>query len=52
LVNDQHDAVVLAVGYAQSSAMCVAQIRALCKPGGVLFDVKYLFPAAPIDARL
>jgi UDP-N-acetyl-D-galactosamine dehydrogenase len=27
-------------------------LRALCKPDGILYDVKYLLPAAAVDGRL
>ena len=29
-----------------------AGLRALCKPDGVLYDVKYLLPADKVDGRL
>jgi UDP-N-acetyl-D-galactosamine dehydrogenase len=27
-------------------------LRALCRPDGILFDVKYLLPADKVDGRL
>jgi hypothetical protein len=32
--------------------MGIERVLALTKPDGVLFDVKYLFPAEQVDARL
>ena len=47
-----YDAVILAVAHHQFAAMGAAQIRALCKPQHVLYDLKYVFPAAESDLRL
>ncbi len=47
-----YDAVILAVGHRQFAAMGIAGVRALGKPGAVVYDVKYLFPAAQTDGRL
>lgn len=47
-----YDAVVIAVAHDQFKAMGAEGIRALCKPTGVLFDVKYLLPAIAVDGRL
>ncbi len=48
----QYDAVILAVAHDQFSEMGVDEIRSLMVPGGILFDVKALFPADRVDARL
>ncbi len=48
----QYDAVVVAVAHRQFQEMGVERIRNLLKPGGVLFDCKYLFPAPAVDGRL
>lgn len=48
----QYDAVVVAVAHRQFQEMGVERIRSLLKPGGVLFDCKYLFPASAVDGRL
>ena len=48
----QYDAVVVAVAHRQFQEMGVERIRSLLKPGGVLFDCKYLFPAPAVDGRL
>ncbi len=47
-----YDAVVLAVGHEQFRAMGLDNIRALCRPDHVIYDVKYLFPADQVDGRL
>ena len=47
-----YDAIILAVAHHQFREMGVEHIRALGKPDSVLFDVKYLFPAAAVDGRL
>jgi UDP-N-acetyl-D-galactosamine dehydrogenase len=47
-----YEAMVLAVSHREFAEMGVDSIRALGKPGAVLFDVKYLFPAADTDGRL
>ncbi len=48
----EYDAVIVAVGHRQFAELGVAGLRGLCKPGGVLYDVKYLLPAAMVDGRL
>ncbi|WJW74481.1 Vi polysaccharide biosynthesis UDP-N-acetylglucosamine C-6 dehydrogenase TviB [Thiohalobacter sp. IOR34] len=48
----RYDAIILAVAHRQFADMGVAGIRALGKPGSVLFDVKYLLPADQVDERL
>jgi UDP-N-acetyl-D-galactosamine dehydrogenase len=47
-----YDAVIIAVGHKQFSDMGAGKLRSLCKPGGVLYDVKSLLPAEAVDARL
>jgi len=47
-----YDAVVLAVSHREFQAMGPAAIRALCKAGGVLFDVKSALPYGTADGRL
>jgi UDP-N-acetyl-D-galactosamine dehydrogenase len=48
----EYDAVIIAVGHEQFRAMGVTGLRGLCKPDGILFDVKYLLPATAVDGRL
>jgi UDP-N-acetyl-D-glucosamine/UDP-N-acetyl-D-galactosamine dehydrogenase len=47
-----YDAVVLAVAHHQFREMDIAALRAFGKPRHVLYDLKYLFPAADTDLRL
>ena len=48
----EYDAVVLAVAHRQFVALGAEKLRALCKPDGVLYDVKHILPAAASDGRL
>jgi UDP-N-acetyl-D-galactosamine dehydrogenase len=47
-----HDAVILAVGHQQFVALGAEGIKALVKPGAVLFDVKGVLPRDLTDGRL
>jgi len=47
-----YDAVIIAVGHDTFSELGAAGLRALCKPDGILYDVKYLLPADAVDGRL
>ena len=47
-----YDAMILAVAHRQFRELGAAGLRALGKPGAVLFDVKYLLPADEVDGRL
>jgi UDP-N-acetyl-D-galactosamine dehydrogenase len=47
-----YDAVVIAVAHHQFREAGAAGLRAFCKPDGILYDVKYLLPAADVDSRL
>ena len=48
----QFDAILLAVAHEQFKSMNIEQTRGLGKPGSVIYDLKYLFPAALTDERL
>ena len=48
----QYDAIVLAVGHAEFAEMGADRIRALGKPGAVLYDVRGLLPKHMSDGRL
>ena len=48
----QYAAVVLAVGHRQFVELGEAGIKALGKPGAVLFDVKSILPLGTADLRL
>ena len=47
-----YDALVLAVAHAGFVRMDAAQIDALLKPGGVVYDVKSVWPRERVDGRL
>jgi UDP-N-acetyl-D-galactosamine dehydrogenase len=47
-----YDAIVIAVGHRQYREWGAAGIRAFAKPNAVIYDVKYVLPAAAVDGRL
>ncbi|MGZ8250182.1 nucleotide sugar dehydrogenase, partial [Methylomagnum sp.] len=47
-----YDAVILAVAHRQFKALGAEGVRALAKPGGVVFDVKYALPPDAVDGYL
>lgn len=47
-----YDAIILAVAHQQFKTMGADAIRALGKPGHLLYDLKYLLPVADSDLRL
>ncbi len=47
-----YDAVIIAVAHDQFKHAGAKGIRSLCKPDGVLYDVKYVLPADAVDGRL
>jgi UDP-N-acetyl-D-galactosamine dehydrogenase len=47
-----YDAVIIAVAHDRFSELGAEALRALCKPDGILYDVKCLLPAAAVDGRL
>ncbi|MET0053025.1 MAG: Vi polysaccharide biosynthesis UDP-N-acetylglucosamine C-6 dehydrogenase TviB [Candidatus Thiodiazotropha sp.] len=52
LQDGAYDAVIIAVAHREFVAMGSDKIRALCKPDGVLYDVKHILPSQDVDARL
>jgi UDP-N-acetyl-D-galactosamine dehydrogenase len=48
----RYDAVILAVGHDQYRELGASGVRRLLKPGGVLYDIKYVFPKDGVDGRL
>ena len=52
LDDGNYDAIILAVPHREFIETGPARIRSFGKPNHVLFDVKYLFPAADTDGRL
>ncbi|GER07261.1 nucleotide sugar dehydrogenase [Iodidimonas muriae] len=51
-LGDDYDAVVLAVAHHQFITMGADAIRALGRPGAVLYDIKSVLPRDQVDARL
>ena len=49
---ERYDAVILAVAHEQFQAMGIDEIRQLTRNKGIIFDIKYLFPADVVDGRL
>jgi UDP-N-acetyl-D-glucosamine/UDP-N-acetyl-D-galactosamine dehydrogenase len=47
-----YDAAVVAVGHKEFRDMGLANIRKACKKLHVIYDIKYVFPAAQVDGRL
>jgi UDP-N-acetyl-D-galactosamine dehydrogenase len=48
----EYDAVIIAVAHNQFRELGGAGLRNYCTPDGILYDVKYLLPAAAVDGRL
>ncbi|WP_298718263.1 Vi polysaccharide biosynthesis UDP-N-acetylglucosamine C-6 dehydrogenase TviB [uncultured Oceanisphaera sp.] len=48
----EYDAVIMAVAHKQFAEMGVGQLRDLCKPTHVIYDLKYILPADASDLRL
>jgi len=47
-----YDAAVVAVGHGEFKQLGAAGVRRLCRRKHVLYDIKYVFPAAEVDGRL
>ncbi len=47
-----YDAIIIAVAHDEFKEMGIEKLRALGKPGAIIFDAKYLFPAGDTDGRL
>jgi UDP-N-acetyl-D-galactosamine dehydrogenase len=47
-----YDAIIICVGHDKFKELGAEGIRALGKPGNVLFDVKHILPKTAVDARL
>jgi UDP-N-acetyl-D-galactosamine dehydrogenase len=47
-----YDAIVMAVGHRQFREMGAEAVRRLGRRNHVLYDIKYVFPAAEVDGRL
>jgi len=51
-VAGSYDAVIVAVGHKQFTDIGADGLRAFCRPGGILYDVKSILPAGAVDGRL
>ena len=49
---ESYDAIILAVAHRSFQEMGAEKLRALGRPGAVLFDVKHALPANAVDGRL
>jgi UDP-N-acetyl-D-galactosamine dehydrogenase len=49
---DDYDAVIVGVAHRQFAELGIDGVRALAKPGAVVYDVKHVFPAQLVDGRL
>lgn len=47
-----YDAIILAVAHSEFRALGVGGVRALGRPGSILFDVKAVLPRTAVDGRL
>jgi UDP-N-acetyl-D-galactosamine dehydrogenase len=52
LTTHKYDSVVLAVAHHQFKKMGAEAVRALMKPDGILYDLKYVLPKEAVDGRL
>jgi UDP-N-acetyl-D-glucosamine/UDP-N-acetyl-D-galactosamine dehydrogenase len=48
----EYDAVIVAVAHRQFRQMGATGLRALCREGGLIYDLKYVLPADAADLRL
>ena len=48
----RYDAVILAVAHRQFASLGGEGVRAFARPGGVVYDVKYVLPREAVDGRL
>ncbi len=48
----EYDVIVLAVAHREFAAMGIEALRALGKPGAIVYDVKQLLPVNQVDGRL
>jgi len=52
LKSGTYDALVMGVAHQEFRKMGITRIRELAKKTHVLYDIKYVFPAAEVDGRL
>ena len=51
-VAGRYDAVILAVAHREFAALTAEQLRSLCKPAAVIYDVKHVLPPEAVDGNL
>jgi UDP-N-acetyl-D-galactosamine dehydrogenase len=47
-----YDAIIIAVAHDEFKKMAIGDFRALLKPRGIIYDLKYIIPSADSDLRL
>ena len=47
-----YDAIIIAVAHDEFKKMAIGDFRALLKPRGIIYDLKYVIPSADSDLRL
>jgi len=52
LSNSSYSAVIFAVAHDEFKNMDIANIKLLCKPDHIIYDLKYMFPSSHTDMRL
>jgi UDP-N-acetyl-D-galactosamine dehydrogenase len=52
LRKNHYDTAIIAVAHREFSEMGVGAVRQCCRRNHVLYDIKYVFPAAQVDGRL
>jgi UDP-N-acetyl-D-galactosamine dehydrogenase len=48
----KYDAIIAAVAHSEFLSFSKEDLRALCKPNAIIFDLKYMFDKASVDMRL
>jgi UDP-N-acetyl-D-galactosamine dehydrogenase len=48
----KYDSVILAVAHQEFKEMGAEAIRAMVKPDGIIYDLKYVLPKEAVDGRL
>ena len=48
----RYDAVILAVAHQEFIRMSSQEVRALCRPEAIVYDVKHVLPTEAVDGSL
>lgn len=48
----KYDAIIAAVAHSEFISLSNEELRALCKPNAIIFDLKYMFDKSAVDMRL